>query len=197
MKLYSIMLFNKVNDNAVTLASAYYLNDFMFWERSSARDIIRFVSREVVNRLQLGSRDSIIHQGHLCHAYVRFDNLSCAIISDEEYPQRVVFTLIHDIINKFEFKEFPWKNVISDTEFTFDCLKELLIEFQDPKEADKLLKIQEDLDQTKETVIRTIDQLFDRGEKLEILAAKSDDLSFQSRVFVDKSKDMNSCCVIL
>ena len=49
MKLYSIMLFNNNPELKVpaVLASAAYLDDFMFWERSSARDITRFVSRFV------------------------------------------------------------------------------------------------------------------------------------------------------
>jgi len=193
------MLFNNHASlkQPVTLAGAYYLNDFMFWERSSARDIVRFVSREVVGRSRPGDRNSVLHQGHLCHAYVRGDSLACAVICDEEYPQRVAFSLIHSVIDKFIAKEFPWQATQADTEFEFPILEDLVEKYQDPTEADSLMKIQKDIDSTKDTVIRTIDQLLDRGEKLENLAARSDDLSFQSRVFVEKSSEMNSCCVIL
>ena len=47
MKLYSILVFNKPSESAkpAVLASAEYLDDFMFWERGSVRDITKFVSR--------------------------------------------------------------------------------------------------------------------------------------------------------
>ena len=199
MRLYSIILFNnnKQLKSPVVLSSAAYLDDFMFYERSSVRDITRFVSREVVSRSQPGERNSIIHEGYLCHAYVRGDSLACAVICDEEYPQRVAFSLIYSVVEQFTAKEFPWKAATQDTEFEFPILQEHVKKYQDPSEADKLMKIQKDIDATRETVIRTIDQLLERGEKLEHLAQRSDDLSFQSKIFVEKSKEMNGCCVIL
>jgi len=64
-------------------------------------------------------------------------------------------------------------------------------------EADKIMKIQKDLDATKDILVKSIDQLLERGEKLETLAQKSNDLSFQSKVFLEKSESLNSCCIIL
>jgi synaptobrevin family protein YKT6 len=100
-------------------------------------------------------------------------------------------------MDKFVAKEFHWQATQTDTEFEFPMLADLLVKYQNPTAADSLMKLQKDIDSTKDIVIRTIDQLLDRGEKLETLAAKSDDLCFQSRVFVEKSSEMNSCCVIL
>mmetsp|Transcript_22712 Transcript_22712/g.63858 ORF Transcript_22712/g.63858 Transcript_22712/m.63858 type:complete len:200 (-) Transcript_22712:146-745(-) len=199
MKLYTLMIFNKPAEDArpAVVSSAEMLGDFMFYERGSVRELTRFVSREVVQRSPKGERNSVMHKGHLCHAYVRGDGLAMAAISDEEYPPRVAFSLIHEMMEQFTLKEFPWKAATEDHEFAFSVLQEYIEKFQDPTEADKLMKIQKDIDQTRETVIMTIDQLLQRGEKLDALAARSDDLSFQSKVFVDKSKEMNSCCTIL
>jgi len=60
-----------------------------------------------------------------------------------------------------------------------------------------MAKIQNDLDKTKDIIINSMQQLMDRGERLEVLAQRSEDLSFQSKVFLEKSQDMNRCCVIL
>ena len=65
---------------------------------------------------------------------------------------------------------------------------------QDPAEADKLTKIQRELDQTKAILHETIESLLDRGEKLDDLVGKSDALSFASKQFYKQAKKTNSCC---
>lgn len=39
-----------------------------------------------------------------------------------------------------------------------------------------------------------LDELVERGERLEELARKSDDLSFQTKAFSERAKDLNRCC---
>ncbi|RYR68093.1 hypothetical protein Ahy_A03g014561 isoform E [Arachis hypogaea] len=52
---------------------------------------------------------------------------------------------------------------------------------QDPAEADKLLKIQRELDETKIILHKTIDSVLARGERLDSLVEKSSDLSAASQ----------------
>jgi synaptobrevin homolog YKT6 len=54
---------------------------------------------------------------------------------------------------------------------------------QDPHQADKLAKIQSDLDETKVVLHRTIESMLERGEKLDTLVGKSEDLSMASQMF--------------
>ena len=74
---------------------------------------------------------------------------------------------------------------------------ELVKKFQVPHEADKILKIQKDLDETKTILVQSMDKLLDRGEALDSLANKSGDLSLQSKIFLDQASGLNSCCSIL
>ncbi|GAB4822213.1 hypothetical protein N2152v2_009259 [Parachlorella kessleri] len=53
----------------------------------------------------------------------------------------------------------------------------------DPAQADKLTKIQRDLDETKIILHKTIESVLDRGEKLDQLVDKSADLSMASQMF--------------
>jgi hypothetical protein len=56
----------------------------------------------------------------------------------------------------------------------------------------------EDIAETTDIMMRTMDQLMQREENLEILAMKSQDLSAQSKVLMKRSKELNRCgCVIL
>jgi synaptobrevin family protein YKT6 len=65
---------------------------------------------------------------------------------------------------------------------------------QDPVAADKLTKIQKDLDETKVILHQTIDSVLRRGEKLDTLVEKSADLSLASKMFAKQASKTNSCC---
>ena len=68
---------------------------------------------------------------------------------------------------------------------------------QDPVQADKLTKIQKDLDETKITLHQTIESVLQRGEKLENLVDKSSDLSMASQMFYKQARKSNSCCTYM
>eukprot|EP01101_Sappina_pedata_P012125 TRINITY_DN8271_c0_g1_i1.p1 TRINITY_DN8271_c0_g1~~TRINITY_DN8271_c0_g1_i1.p1 ORF type:complete len:201 (+),score=98.96 TRINITY_DN8271_c0_g1_i1:92-694(+) len=200
MKLLSIILFKWVaNGLPIQLTSAYDLSPFGFFQRGSVKEVALFVSREVVQRSKPGDRHSVLHKEHFCHVMIRGENLACAVLSDEDYPQRVIFSLINTAFDEFDkaVPESQWINLTTDASFNVASLEPLLLKFQNPEEADKIMKIQKDLDETKDILIKSIDQLLDRGEKLENLAKQSQDLSFQSKIFLDRSTEMNSCCIIL
>jgi len=71
------------------------------------------------------------------------------------------------------------------------------MELQDPQQADKLTKIQRDLDETKITLHQTIESMLERGEKLENLVDKSSDLSMASQMFYKQAKKNNQCCKMM
>ena len=54
---------------------------------------------------------------------------------------------------------------------------------QDPHQADSILKIQKELDETKIVLHKTIESVLQRGEKIDDLVQKSDGLSAQSKMF--------------
>ncbi len=68
---------------------------------------------------------------------------------------------------------------------------------QDPAAADKLTKIQRDLDETKIVLHQTIDSVLRRGEKLDTLVDKSADLSMASQMFYKQARKTNSCCKLM
>ncbi|CAH9134431.1 unnamed protein product [Cuscuta epithymum] len=91
-----------------------------------------------------------------------------------------------------------WRSVKPDDSIPeWPYLAQALTKFQDPAEADKLLKIQRELDETKIILHKTIDSVLARGEKLDSLVEKSSDLSTASQMFYKQAKKTNSCCTIL
>ncbi|XP_039123103.1 uncharacterized protein LOC120259536 isoform X2 [Dioscorea cayenensis subsp. rotundata] len=70
------------------------------------------------------------------------------------------------------------KDVLNFLDFKIPCCH---ME-HDPAEADKLLRIQRDLDETKIILHKTIDGVLAQGEKLDSLVEKNSDLSVASQV---------------
>ncbi|KMU72957.1 SNARE Ykt6 [Coccidioides immitis RMSCC 3703] len=79
----------------------------------------------------------------------------------------------------------------------FPQLKEYITKYQDPSQADSIMKIQKELDETKIVLHKTIESVLERGEKIDSLVAKSDGLSAQSKMFYGQAKKQNTCCVVM
>jgi synaptobrevin homolog YKT6 len=89
-----------------------------------------------------------------------------------------------------------WKTCTAAESMTFPKCQEYLEKYQDPAAADKVTKIQKDLDETTQILHKTIDSVLERGVKLDNLVERSNDLSAQSKMFYKQAKKTNSCCVI-
>ena len=90
-----------------------------------------------------------------------------------------------------------WRAATADSALVEELLTAALAKYQDPGQADKLLKIQRELDETKVVLHKTIDTVLARGEKLDNLVEKSSDLSMASQLFYKQAKKSNSCCGIM
>ncbi|KAF8821603.1 hypothetical protein IE077_004311 [Cardiosporidium cionae] len=70
----------------------------------------------------------------------------------------------------------------------------LLATYQNPTEADKILKVQKDLDEVKDVMLKNIDELLQRGESLDALMQKSENLSSSAYQLYRQGKRVNQCC---
>ncbi len=91
--------------------------------------------------------------------------------------------LLSKVVDEFLSKHprSAWAN--SSAPLPFPELKDYLVKYQDPQQADSIMKIQKELDETKIVLHKTIESVLQRGEKIDDLVAKSDGLSAQSKMF--------------
>ena len=86
----------------------------------------------------------------MCHCHARPDGLCAAAVCDQEYPPRVVFTLLMKLMNDFHgFSKGMWTKATQDNSMSFPGVQETLTKYQNPREADALMKIQGDMDDIK------------------------------------------------
>ncbi|KAG5679671.1 hypothetical protein PVAND_009225 [Polypedilum vanderplanki] len=195
VKIYAISIFYKSANEAKILKSHYDLQSFSFFQRGSVQEFIQFASKTIVERTSPCTRQSVKQDVYMCHVYVRSDNLAAVLIADHEYPGRVAHTLLTKIMDDFAAKVSSpeWPNGTEQT-INFTQLPAYIAKYQDPREADPLTKMQNDLDETKIILKNTIEQVLIRGEKLDDLVSQSEELSAQSKAFYKTAKKTNSCC---
>ena len=196
MRILSLTIWNKEAEKAVELMSIHDVSQFGYFERSTITDFLKFSSQFMADRTAPGERKSVKEKEFICHTLVKSDKVGGVLICDEEYPQRVAYSFILKFIDDF-VKHHPkasWKNapfsVIQEIKDQFDL-------YQDPRKADSISQIQGDLDETKVILYDTIEKVLERGEKLDDIVAKSENLSLTSKQFYKTAKSTNSCCVIL
>jgi len=198
MKLLLIILFRLNGEKPIKLAQASDLTAFNYFTRGSIAEHLHFGTRTVIQRTPAGSRQTVELKkdlGFVCHAYNRQDTLSGCVVADEEYPQRVAFTVLNRVMEQFEkLSEGKWKNIDVDQPLEPEFMIETMKEWQNPNSADKLTKIQKNLDEIKDVMHKNIEEVLKRGETLDTLMDKSDDLSSSSKIFYKKAKDQNRCC---
>jgi len=172
MQLLSSIVFRwREGVQPIFLAQFFHLAQFSFWQRGSAKEVCIFVTREVVSRAKAGDRVSVGHQGHVCHLLIYPNGLGAAVVTDEEYPVRVAFSFILKTLADYQaaVPADAWAAVQADTTRSLPEVEALIVKYQDPHEADALMRTQRELEDVRETMIKNIDTLLARGEKYVVI----------------------------
>lgn len=200
MKIFAlnIMAFREHMDKPILFSSAFDLSSFGYFQRGTVKEFIQFFSRTLLERTARGQRQSVDHEDYIVHIHLRTDGLAGIAVCDKEYPQRVAYTALNQLLSEFtELHRETWPTLKEDTVLAFPSIEKAIVDFQDPAKADKLTKIHEDLEKTISVVHKTIDSVLDRGTKLENLVKESENLSASSKLFYDNAASANKCCVLM
>ena len=135
-----------------------------------------------------------------CHCWTTSDGISATAITDNEYPEKAAYILLNNII--LDFREYfaadpgMYENAVKDMVgiLPYPNLAEFLKKWQDPSEADKLMKVEKDLFEVKEIMHQNLNDVLKRGENLETLMERSKDLNSVSVDFYKKAKKQNTKC---
>lgn len=200
MKVTSLSLWkhNGENTEPFSLGTACDVAEFGFFQRASVREMLIFISRTIARRTPNGARQSVEQDAYMVHVSHRGGLVAVAVV-DAEYPARSAFCVLSKMMDEVDNRgsAWNWRAMNGDSEAACEMLEEMLVRFQDPSAADKILKIQRELDDTKVVLHKTIDSVLARGEKLDNLVDKSTDLSLASQMFYKQAKKQNQCCTMM
>jgi len=198
MKIFYIGILRNESVPALELAVEQDLSSFSRFTRASYGEFMTVFAKTVAERTRPGIRQDIEEKAHTFHAYGSSLGVCGIIISDAEYPALVAHQLLSKIIDEYTSQN-PRSSYSTTPPQTrpYTQLKEYIVKYQDPGQADSIMKVQRELDETKIVLHKTIESVLERGEKIDSLVAKSDGLSAQSKMFYQQAKKQNSCCVVM
>jgi len=192
---------------AVPLISAWELNSFSWIQRGTVQDMMAFMAKTVAERTAPTQRQSIQENTFTAHVHARpaVDGITGVIVSDSEYPVRVAFSLLNKLLDEFLMRvpKDTWVHRANTIALSgnvpakgegivrtgeFPQAHEFLSRYQDPRQADTILRVQQELDDTKIVLHNTIDSVLQRGEDLDKLVEKSGSLSEQSKMFYKSAR---------
>lgn len=197
MRLYSLQILFKAEKSKILQAS-YDLSTFSFFQRGPVREFMDFGARLLCERTERCQRGMVERQDTVCHVYVRHDNLCGVLFSDQEYPPRVAQSVLTKATEDFA-AGCPSDRWSTMPEGSGGCKKidEYLQRYQNPAEADGIMRLQQELDETKGILHNTVESLLARNELLDDLVERSEGLSLQSKMFYTTAKKTNKCCTLL
>ncbi|KAF2177517.1 snare-like protein [Zopfia rhizophila CBS 207.26] len=188
------------------LCCAKDISQFGLFQKRAVSPFMTKFAITVAERTRPGQRQDVEEQDYVFHAYGRTEGVAGIIVTDREYPALVAHQLLSKICDEFTTKytadkikepTFDKDKNIDDPYLPLDALKEYIVKYQDPQQADSIMKIQKELDETKIVLHKTIESVLERGEKIDNLVDKSKVLSGASKAFYTKAKSQNSCCVVM
>ncbi|KAG6918231.1 hypothetical protein DXG01_015824 [Tephrocybe rancida] len=199
MKIFSISIILAPPSGAsVVLSNANDLSSFSFFQKGSVGEFMSFLSKTVAERTLQGQRQSIQEKDYTAHVYNRggAEQLAAVIITDQEYPVRPAFSLLTKLLDDFTAK-VPRSSFDNPAAIAYADINDYIQKYQDPRQADTIMRVQQELDETKIVLHKTIESVLQRGEKLDNLVDRSEALSAQTRMFYKTAKKQNACCVVM
>ncbi|EIW76064.1 snare protein YKT6 [Coniophora puteana RWD-64-598 SS2] len=199
MKIYSLSVVHAPpSGSSSVLSTASDLSSFSFYQRGSVAEFMTFFTKTVVDRTPQTQRQSVQENMYTAHVYNRggAEQLAGIIITDHEYPVRPAFSLLTKMLDDFTAK-VPQSQYSNPSSVSFSEIDVYIKKYQDPRQADTIMRVQQELDETKIVLHKTIESVLQRGEKLDNLVERSNALSAQSKMFYKTAKKQNSCCVLM
>jgi len=193
-KLLSIIIFKAEAERATVLCAAIDVSSFGYFERSGVSEFLVFASRTLAQRVPLGL-SSVLQEQYMCYSYRTDADLACVLMCEEPYPRRAAISIITETLREFATTQVgKYEGPVVENGVPYPPLMEKLKKYQDPAEADKILKLEKELEETKCIMYSNIELLLARGEKIDDLVAKTNDLSTQTKGFYKTSKKLNRRC---
>eukprot|EP01091_Cochliopodium_minus_P020631 TRINITY_DN9077_c0_g1_i1.p1 TRINITY_DN9077_c0_g1~~TRINITY_DN9077_c0_g1_i1.p1 ORF type:complete len:224 (-),score=85.26 TRINITY_DN9077_c0_g1_i1:96-767(-) len=201
--IYSTILLKYDEANPTKIYEFYQLSDFPLLKKERAKEACSAASKVVVARAPKGdmmtvnglpATEKMPLDGMVMHVKVRNDNLAIAIITSEGYPSRIAMDLMFKLEDAFKKLGNEWQSITEDKSINFADGKDLSIKYNNPQDNDKIMKIQQEIKETKTILNKAIGDLLKRGEKLDDLLEQTEELEASSKQFYTQSEQVNRCC---
>lgn len=140
------------------------------------------ISQRLIDKIHSNnSKKSFSYEGFNFH-YISENSFVFLCVCEADVGIRIPFAFLGDIQNRF-FATFgqkvPSPNINYSDSFG-RVMQDRMLYFSEDPNSDKINRVKKEIDEVKVVMERNIEKVLDRGEKIEILLSKTEDLSYSS-----------------
>mmetsp|Transcript_16070 Transcript_16070/g.24307 ORF Transcript_16070/g.24307 Transcript_16070/m.24307 type:complete len:231 (-) Transcript_16070:223-915(-) len=159
--------------------------------KDQAKDILRGLGGTATSAAKM----SIDTSNHLIFHYLVRDTLCYLTLTEQSYPKRLAFLYLEEIADAFleslsnDYGDPGWRDAIATTARPYAYIKfDMVIQrrrkdFVDPTSRQNTTKLNQDLADIQSIMKRNINEVLNRGEKLEHVSHISNNLVAESKKF--------------
>jgi len=211
VELYGILIIkriqNKENHTHVILSGKILIPWYAIAANKTIKKIASEFGKIIAARVTLGETNIYTHIDKKHKKYkiiiaTRHNDLIGVLVTDEDYSNRISFTIVEDILDKFEakynVKEYDKIKKMKDycvSQFNKEC-RNILEANKDPSKTDYICIAQKEVNDIGKIMEQNIDKLLNRGENLEDLLEHATELDNNAYDFYVAAKKLR-CCKIL
>jgi len=151
------------------------------------------VTEQVLSQIGVeNSKMTYSHGSYLFH-YLSEDRIIYLCITDDEFERSRAFLFLSDIKGRFQtsyrghaHSALPYA---MNTEFS-KVLAAQMKHYSEARDVDTIARVQSEVDDLKNVMVQNIDTLATRGERLELLVNKTENLSASAVTFRKSSRNL-------
>ncbi|CAG5123121.1 unnamed protein product [Candidula unifasciata] len=131
------------------------------------------------------------HGSYLFH-YISEDKIIYLCITDDEFERSKAFLFLNEIKRRFQAQYGVRAQTALPYAMNSDFSRIMASQMRSISEdrPDQVAKVQDQVEELKSIMVRNIDHLAERGEKLELLVDKTEDLSANAVTFKKTSRNL-------
>ncbi|KAG0238937.1 hypothetical protein BGW42_000099 [Actinomortierella wolfii] len=136
------------------------------------------------------SKLTYVYDRYLFH-YICEDGLTYMCMADDTFGRRIPFAFLQDIKERF-LAQYPRERALNAVvpygmnEFSKTIAKQMEYFSTNPN-ADRIKQVQGEIEQVKDVMVHNIERVLERGERIELLVDKTDNLNHQAYAFKKRS----------
>eukprot|EP01098_Paradermamoeba_levis_P010252 TRINITY_DN430_c0_g1_i4.p1 TRINITY_DN430_c0_g1~~TRINITY_DN430_c0_g1_i4.p1 ORF type:complete len:244 (+),score=82.65 TRINITY_DN430_c0_g1_i4:93-734(+) len=178
-----------MSQGAIIYTVVYTSTSNPFGETSTSNSELRSNAKKIVNSVDLNSNQVTAfssRDGNVFNVVIS-GGVGFICVSTSSFPRRLCFSFLESVRDEYNYKYKLQPSL--KTEFVSFLEGEQRF-FSENREADKIRGLREQVEEVKAVMLDNIDKVIKRGEALEDIDRKAEELNVRAEVFTKKSKKL-------
>jgi len=162
-------------------------------EFTSTQGNFTIVTRRILDKIpQNDSKMSYVYDRHIFH-YIVEEGITYLCMADEEFGRRVPFAFLEDIKNRFKAAYGDRGRTALAYGMNADfsrVLQNQMDYYSSNPNADKINRVKGEIDEVKTVMVQNIERVLERGERIELLVDRTENLNQAAFKFKKQSTQL-------